>query len=99
MQDFDRARALWEATFIDGLENDGAALICKFHHALTDGVGGVQIAMHLFDLSEDLYPIEPMPPEPEVAGPALLGGYRDAARYDAGLLNTALAGAASRCPG
>ena len=53
MQDFDRARALWETTLVDGLENGGAAMICKFHHALTDGVGGVQIAMTLFDLSED----------------------------------------------
>ncbi|WP_082972776.1 wax ester/triacylglycerol synthase domain-containing protein [Mycobacterium sp. E2497] len=98
MQDFDRARALWETTFIDGLENGGAAVICKFHHALTDGVGGVQIAMHLFDLSEDLYPVDPMPPEPAVAGPALLGGYPDAVRYDAGLLNSALAGVANRLP-
>ena len=52
MQDFDRARPLWEATLIDGLENDGAALLLKFHHALTDGVGGIQIAMILFDVSE-----------------------------------------------
>ncbi|ORV63667.1 diacylglycerol O-acyltransferase [Mycobacterium europaeum] len=98
MQDFDRARALWETTFIDGLENGGAAVICKFHHALTDGVGGVQIAMRLFDLSEDHYPAEPLPPEPEVAGSGLLGGYRDAVRYDAGLLNSALVGAANRVP-
>jgi WS/DGAT/MGAT family acyltransferase len=98
MQDFDRARALWETTFVEGLENGGAAVICKFHHALTDGVGGVQIAMHLFDLSEEMYPREPMPPAPEVAGPALLGGYRDAVRYDTGLLNSALTGAVSRVP-
>jgi WS/DGAT/MGAT family acyltransferase len=98
MQDFDRARALWETTFVEGLENGGAAVICKFHHALTDGVGGVQIAMHLFDLSEEMYPREPMPPAPEVADPALLGGYRDAVRYDTGLLNSALTGAVSRVP-
>ncbi len=55
MQDFDRARALWEITLIDGLENGGAAMLCKFHHALTDGIGGVQIAMNLFNLSEELY--------------------------------------------
>src|SRR6201998_2151960 len=41
MQDFDRARPLWETTFIDGLENGGAAMVCKFHHALTNGLGGV----------------------------------------------------------
>ena len=27
-------------------------MILKFHHALTDGVGGIQIGMILFDLSE-----------------------------------------------
>ncbi|OBF11449.1 diacylglycerol O-acyltransferase [Mycobacterium sp. ACS4054] len=98
MQDFDRARALWETTFVDGLQDGGAAMICKFHHALTDGVGGVQIAMNLFDLSENLYPLDSLPPEPEVAESSLLGGYRDAVRYDTGLLNGALTGAAIRVP-
>lgn len=98
MQDFDRARALWETTFVDGLENGGAAIICKFHHALTDGVGGVQIAMHLFDLSDDPRHLDPLPPEPAVTPPSLLGGYRDAVRYDAGLLNSALLGAATGVP-
>jgi hypothetical protein len=52
MADFDRARPLWTATLIEGLDDGGAAVLCKFHHALTDGVGGVQIAMHLFDLTK-----------------------------------------------
>ena len=52
MEDFDRARPLWTVTLIDGLEDGGAAVLCKFHHSLTDGVGGVQIGMTLFDLSE-----------------------------------------------
>ena len=52
MEDFDRARLLWTVTLIDGLEDAGAAMLCKFHHSLTDGVGGVQIGMTLFDLSE-----------------------------------------------
>ena len=93
MQDFDRARPLWETTLIDGLENGGAAMICKFHHALTDGIGGVQIAMNLFNLSEELYEHEPLPPEPEVSRPSRLSGYRDTWRYDTGLLGNALTGA------
>src|ERR1700757_4986452 len=93
MQDFDRARALWETTFIDGLENGGAAMVCKFHHALTDGIGGVQIAMNLFNLSEKLYKHEPLPPEPEVSKPTLLSDYRDTWRYDTGLLGSAPAAA------
>jgi diacylglycerol O-acyltransferase / wax synthase len=98
MQDFDRARALWEATFIDGLENGAAAMICRFHHALTDGIGGVQIAMNLFNLSEELYEREPLPPEPEAAQPSWVGGCRDAWRYDTGLLANAVAGAAKAAP-
>lgn len=49
MADFDRARPLWEATFIEGLADGGAALLCKLNHALTDGVGAVGIASLLFD--------------------------------------------------
>ncbi len=52
MEDFDRARPLWTATLIEGLEDGGAAVVLKFHHSLTDGVGGIQIGMILFDLSE-----------------------------------------------
>jgi diacylglycerol O-acyltransferase / wax synthase len=98
MQDFDRARPLWETTLIDGVENGGAGMICKFHHALTDGVGGVQIAMNLFRLSEDLYQQETLPPEPTVSRPSWLRDYRDSWRYDVGLLTNALAGAAQAAP-
>ena len=98
MQDFDRARALWEITLIDGLDDGGAAMICKFHHALTDGVGGVQIAMNLFSLSEDAHVHETLPPEPDVSSPSLLSGYRDTWRYDAGLLGGAVAGAVRMAP-
>ena len=98
MQDFDRARALWEITLIDGLEDDGAAMICKFHHALTDGIGGVQIAMNLFNLSEELYEHEPLPPEPDISSPSLLGGYRNVWRYDVGLLGNTLTGVVKAAP-
>ncbi|OBH02786.1 MULTISPECIES: wax ester/triacylglycerol synthase domain-containing protein [unclassified Mycobacterium] len=98
MQDFDRARPLWETTLIDGLGDGGAAMICKFHHALTDGIGGVQIAMHLFNLSEEQCRREPLPPEPDPSRPSWLAGYRDSWRYDAGMLASALAGAAKATP-
>ena len=35
---------LWKVTLIDGLGADGGKTLCGSHHALTDGVGGVQIA-------------------------------------------------------
>lgn len=46
---FDPARPLWELTLVEGLADGRAALVMVFHHALTDGIGGVQIAMELFD--------------------------------------------------
>ncbi|MGZ8801750.1 MAG: wax ester/triacylglycerol synthase domain-containing protein [Mycobacterium sp.] len=98
MEDFDRARPLWEATLIDGLENDGAALVLKFHHSLTDGVGGVQIAMILFDLSEIPEQHGPVAAAPEVPPPPWLRGYRDTARYDARLVSNALTGTLKMAP-
>ncbi|MDP7702018.1 wax ester/triacylglycerol synthase domain-containing protein [Mycobacterium sp. TY815] len=98
MQDFDRARALWETTLVEGLQDGGAAVICKFHHALTDGVGGVQIAMNLFDLSEELYPHEPLPEQPRVPASTWLDGYRDTLRYNTSLLSNAVLGTARRAP-
>ena len=50
MESFDRARPLWEATVVEGLVDDGAALIMKVHHTITDGVGSVKLALVLFDL-------------------------------------------------
>src|SRR3954452_15642916 len=67
MQGFDRARPLWEFTVVDGLADGRAGVIMKIHHAITDGVGAVKIAMHLFDIERDV-PLDrgPMPDEPEI---------------------------------
>ena len=46
---FDRTRPLWEFTLVEGLEGGEAALVMKFHHSLTDGVGGVRLAYLLVD--------------------------------------------------
>ncbi len=98
MEGFDRARPLWAATLVDGLENDGAAMVLKFHHALTDGVGGVQIGMILFDLSEVPEKHGPVGELPEVPPPQWLSGYRDTAGYDARLVGNALMGALKSAP-
>ena len=74
-------------------------MVCKFHHALTDGVGGVQIAMTLFDLSELPQEHPTLPLEPRSVGRTLaLSGYREAARYEAGLVGSMLAAAARAAP-
>src|SRR6476660_2831462 len=63
MADFDRARPLGEATLIEGLSDGGAALLCKLNHALTDGVGAVEMATTLYDPTAQ-YELRPLPKEP-----------------------------------
>jgi WS/DGAT/MGAT family acyltransferase len=53
MQGFDRARPLWETMVVTDLADGGAALIMKIHHAITDGVGAVQIALVMFELARE----------------------------------------------
>lgn len=54
MTDSDRMRPLWEVTLVEGMADGSAALLCKFDHALTDGVGAVALAAALYDELEDL---------------------------------------------
>jgi diacylglycerol O-acyltransferase / wax synthase len=49
-QRLDRSKPLWEIWLVQGLEEGRFALISKTHHALVDGVSGVDIATVLFDL-------------------------------------------------
>jgi len=56
-QRLDRSKPLWEVWIVHGVEGGRFALISKTHHALVDGVSGVDIATVLFDLS-------PVPDEP-----------------------------------
>src|SRR5687768_2458864 len=58
-QRLDRAKPLWETWFVEGLEGNRFALIAKTHHALIDGVAGVDLATVLFDLSPVPEPVEP----------------------------------------
>jgi WS/DGAT/MGAT family acyltransferase len=64
----DTARPLWEAYLVEGLGVDGAeaALVLKLNHAITDGLGGVQLFLHLYDFDRDADrgPL-PLVPSPE----------------------------------
>src|SRR3954447_5459153 len=83
MQGFDRARPLWEFTVVDGLADGRAGLIMKIHHAITDGVGAVKIAMHLFDLEREVtLDRGPMPDEPEIRILNQLERMRDALQHE-----------------
>jgi diacylglycerol O-acyltransferase len=62
---FDLARPLWEVVLVDGItEGDSpAALVIKIHHAVTDGVGGVEMFRQLYDFERELDrgPLPPLP--------------------------------------
>jgi diacylglycerol O-acyltransferase / wax synthase len=73
----DRSKPLWEINLVEGLEDgDRFAVIAKTHHALVDGVSGVDITSVLFDTSPDPSPSAPAPDEwiaqPEPSGAELL---------------------------
>jgi diacylglycerol O-acyltransferase len=60
-QQLDRDKPLWEIWLVDTMGDGRFALICKTHHALVDGISGVDILSVLFDLSPD---VEEPPPGP-----------------------------------
>lgn len=61
----DRNKPLWEIYIVNGLEGNRSALITKVHHAMVDGVSGVD----LMNVSYDLSPNPPAIPEPEPLTP------------------------------
>jgi WS/DGAT/MGAT family acyltransferase len=77
----DRNRPLWQFVVIEGLRGGRAALLQKMHHSLTDGEGGVQLALQYLDLERDPPPRPPVdaaetevapPPPPPTAAETLL---------------------------
>jgi diacylglycerol O-acyltransferase / wax synthase len=49
-QQLDRTKPLWELWLVQGLKRKRFALISKTHHAVIDGIAGVDIATVLFDV-------------------------------------------------
>lgn len=70
----DRDRPLWELWFVEGLDEGRVALIQKTHHALIDGVSGIDVATVLLDLEPDPTPIDgpAWTPEPAPSDATLL---------------------------
>ena len=52
----DRTKPLWELNLVEGLDGGRFAIISKTHHALVDGVSGVDITSVLFDTSPEPAP-------------------------------------------
>ncbi len=59
----DIARPLWTATLVEGLADGKAATLLHLSHAVSDGVGSVEMFGHIYDLERDPEP-EPAPPQP-----------------------------------
>jgi WS/DGAT/MGAT family acyltransferase len=73
-QQLDRAKPLWELWLVEGLDDGRFAIVSKTHHALVDGISGVDLATVLFDLAPDPPAAAPGPtwsPRPEPS-PAML---------------------------
>jgi diacylglycerol O-acyltransferase / wax synthase len=80
-QRLDRSKPLWEVWIVHGFEGGRFALISKTHHALVDGVSGVDIATVLFDLSpvpdevdgDDGWAPSPEPSDVELVADGIVG--------------------------
>jgi diacylglycerol O-acyltransferase / wax synthase len=80
-QALDRSRPLWELWLVEGLSDDRFAVLSKTHHALVDGISGVDIATVLFDSSPEPMPVSapdhewiarPLPSRVQLLADALL---------------------------
>ena len=56
-QRLDRGKPLWEMYLVEGLKDDRFALITKVHHALVDGISGVDIASVIMDTKREPAPL------------------------------------------
>src|SRR5215212_1737183 len=56
-QALDRSKPLWELWLVHNLDGDRFAVITKTHHALVDGVAGVDLATVLFDVTREPAPV------------------------------------------
>ena len=61
----ERTKPLWEMYFIEGLEDGLVGVLSKSHHAMIDGLGGIDIGTVMFDFTPEPQQIQPHPWHPE----------------------------------
>jgi len=83
-QRLDRERPLWEVWIVEGLEADRWAFVSKVHHAMVDGVSGMDLLATILDKEPDatLPPIRPWTPTSEPSLLALLRHNAEGVRDD-----------------
>lgn len=71
----DRSKPLWEIYLVEGLEDGLVAVLSKVHHAMIDGISGIDIATVMFDFVPDTPALPPQAwlPEPEPSRADLVG--------------------------
>jgi diacylglycerol O-acyltransferase / wax synthase len=75
----DRDRPLWQMHVIEGPNEDRVAIIACVHHALMDGLGGMEFMSALFDLTPSPLPrYAPRPELPNEEPPSTMSMLRDA---------------------
>lgn len=67
-QPLDRDRPLWEMHVVEGLDDGHVAIVAKLHHALMDGMAGMEFMASLFSLAPKA-PEPPLPVPPVVRAP------------------------------
>jgi WS/DGAT/MGAT family acyltransferase len=79
-QRLDRSKPLWELWLVQSMAGGRFAIIAKTHHALVDGISGVDITTVLFDTAREPAPIappapwsaKPLPGQAKLLGDALM---------------------------
>jgi diacylglycerol O-acyltransferase / wax synthase len=61
-QRLDRSKPLWEIWLVQSMSGGRFALVAKTHHALVDGISGVDITTVLFDTAREPAPTAPASP-------------------------------------
>lgn len=94
----DSDRPLWEAVLLEGYERGRAAVVMKMSHAITDGIGALDLFSALIDTVRrpDKGPLPPVPIPEDVTPEELL--MRDVAALPAGAWKLAR-GALAKFPG
>ncbi|HEU4706923.1 MAG TPA: wax ester/triacylglycerol synthase family O-acyltransferase [Solirubrobacterales bacterium] len=93
-QQLDRLKPLWELWLVQNLERDRFAILTKTHHAMVDGISGVDIGTVLFDVEREAEPMrleDDWVPQPEPGTTELVArGIADAVAAPVGLAERAV---------